>query len=204
MNSRVYNEEGNTKISYGCQTTIEYFFFNLNYKTKKSWITCSISLSSLNVTEESHRYRVLVWHDWDEDLHHGKTSGLCPGWFKYFVVSSFICVCVCQSPMNQTQWQWELCGFHFLQEYLHTQQCIHGNVGAHSVLVGGDQMAKLWGLGPAYRQRAQANAAEAVDDMELKKWQAPEVLSRRTISPSSDVWVYGPDARVAWFSICWG
>lgn len=76
-------------------------------------------------------------------------------------------------------------------EYLHTQQCIHGNVGARSVLVGGDQTAKLWGLGPAYRQRAQANAAEAVDDMELKKWQAPEVLSRRTISPSGDVWSFG-------------
>lgn len=53
--------------------------------------------------------------------------------------------------------------------------------------MGGDQTAKLWGLGPAYRRRAQVNAPEAVDDMELKKWQAPEVLSRRTISPSSDV-----------------
>lgn len=115
----------------------------------------------------------------------------------------YLCVCVCLSPMNQTHRQWELCGFHFLQEYLHTRHCIHGNVGARSVLVGGDQTAKLWGLGPAYRQRAQANAPEAVDDMELKKWQAPEVLSRRTISPSSDVWVYGPYARVAWFRMYW-
>lgn len=102
-----------------------------------------------------------------------------------------LCVwmCVCKSPMNSTHWQWELCGFNFLQEYLHTQQCIHGNVGARSVLVGADQTAKLWGLGSAYRRRTQPNAPEAVDDMELKKWQAPEVLSRRTISPSSDVWV---------------
>lgn len=79
--------------------------------------------------------------------------------------------------------------FYILQEYLHAQQCIHGNVGARSVLVGGDQTAKLWGLGSAYRRRVRANEPEAVEDMELKKWQAPEVLSRRTISPSSDVWV---------------
>lgn len=84
---------------------------------------------------------------------------------------------------------WGFFFFFFLQEYLHAQQCIHGNVGARSVLVGGDQTAKLWGLGSAYRRKTQANAPEAVEDMELKKWQAPEVLSRRSVSASSDVWV---------------
>lgn len=75
----------------------------------------------------------------------------------------------------------------FLKEYLHSQRCIHGNVGARSVLVGGDMTAKLWGLGSAYRRRTQPHSPGAVEDMELRKWQAPEVLSGRSISQSSDV-----------------
>uniref|UniRef100_A0A668AUA4 Serine/threonine/tyrosine kinase 1a n=1 Tax=Myripristis murdjan TaxID=586833 RepID=A0A668AUA4_9TELE len=76
-------------------------------------------------------------------------------------------------------------------EYLHTQGCMHGNVGARSVLVGGDLTAKLWGFGPAYRRRTQAGSPGEVEDMELRKWQAPEVLARRPASQSSDVWSFG-------------
>ncbi|TKS88799.1 Tyrosine-protein kinase STYK1 [Collichthys lucidus] len=76
-------------------------------------------------------------------------------------------------------------------DYLHAQGCIHGNVGARSVLVGGDLTAKLWGLGSAYRRRTQPGSPGEAEDMELRKWQAPEVLSRRGISKSSDVWSFG-------------
>lgn len=81
-------------------------------------------------------------------------------------------------------------------DYLHSQQCVHGNVGARSVLVGRDLTVKLWGLGSAYR-RAQAQSSGTVgtlgssDVMELRKWQAPEVLARTGISKSSDVWSFG-------------
>lgn len=70
---------------------------------------------------------------------------------------------------------------------MHSQQCIHGNVGARSVLVGGDFTAKLWGLGSMYRRRTQVVSPGALESVELKKWQAPEVMSRRAFSHSSDV-----------------
>ncbi|XP_069372466.1 tyrosine-protein kinase STYK1 isoform X2 [Paralichthys olivaceus] len=76
-------------------------------------------------------------------------------------------------------------------EYLHGKGCIHGNVGARSVLVGGDLTAKLWGLDSAYRRRTQPSSPGEFEDMEMRKWQAPEVLARRVISPSSDVWSFG-------------
>ncbi|KAM4725659.1 tyrosine-protein kinase STYK1-like [Anableps anableps] len=75
-------------------------------------------------------------------------------------------------------------------DYLHSQGYIHGNIGARSVLVGGDMTAKLWGLSSSYH-RTQAASARLVEEMELKKWQAPEVLARRTASNSSDVWSFG-------------
>lgn len=79
--------------------------------------------------------------------------------------------------------------FFFLKEYLHSQQCIHGNIRAHSILVGSDLTAKLWGFGSLYRRSMQGTVG-AVESIELKKWQAPEVLSRRAFSYSSDVWVF--------------
>uniref|UniRef100_A0A3P9KAI4 Protein kinase domain-containing protein n=1 Tax=Oryzias latipes TaxID=8090 RepID=A0A3P9KAI4_ORYLA len=75
-------------------------------------------------------------------------------------------------------------------EYLHSRQCIHGNVGACSVLVGADMTAKLWGLGPAYRRTHTASTME-VEEVGMKKWQAPEVLARRGLSQSSDIWSFG-------------
>ncbi|XP_042566672.1 tyrosine-protein kinase STYK1 [Clupea harengus] len=76
-------------------------------------------------------------------------------------------------------------------EYLHSKNCIHGNIGARSVLVGRDLTAKLWGLGPAYRRMSQPTTPGSLEDMELKKWQAPEVLARRPFTQSSDIWSFG-------------
>ncbi|RVE66825.1 hypothetical protein OJAV_G00111360 [Oryzias javanicus] len=76
-------------------------------------------------------------------------------------------------------------------EYLHSRRCIHGNVGACSILVGADMTAKLWGLGPAYRRRTHTASTTAVEEVGMKKWQAPEVLARSGLSQSSDIWSFG-------------
>ncbi|KAL0962401.1 hypothetical protein UPYG_G00339570 [Umbra pygmaea] len=76
-------------------------------------------------------------------------------------------------------------------EYLHSNSCIHGNVCARSVLVGRDMTAKLWGLGPAYRRKTQAGTPGELENIEMRKWQAPEVLARKNVSQSSDVWSFG-------------
>ncbi|XP_017574071.1 tyrosine-protein kinase STYK1 isoform X1 [Pygocentrus nattereri] len=74
-------------------------------------------------------------------------------------------------------------------EYLHSKNCIHGNIGARSVLVGQDLSVKLWGFGPAYHRRTEESSAGK--EMEMRKWQAPEVLARRPFSYSSDIWSFG-------------
>lgn len=76
------------------------------------------------------------------------------------------------------------------KEYLHSQECIHGNVGARSILVSGDLTAKLWGLGSVYRRRTQVISPGSTESIQLRKWQAPEVLSKKVFSHSSDVYVY--------------
>lgn len=73
------------------------------------------------------------------------------------------------------------------QDYLHSKGYVHGNIGARSVLVGGDLTAKLWGLGSLYRRTTRDGPPGDTDAMELRKWQAPEVLARRALSQSSDV-----------------
>ncbi|KAM9838568.1 tyrosine-protein kinase STYK1 isoform 2-T2 [Aulostomus maculatus] len=76
------------------------------------------------------------------------------------------------------------------QEFLHSQRFIHGNVGARSILVGGDLTVKLWGLGVSYR-RTQAGSLSYLEDTKMRKWEAPEVLARRDMIKSSDVWSFG-------------
>lgn len=76
-------------------------------------------------------------------------------------------------------------------EYLHSRNCVHGNIGARSVLVGRDLTAKLWGLGPAYRRMSQPASPGPLEDVELKKWQAPEILARRPVTQNSDIWSFG-------------
>lgn len=71
--------------------------------------------------------------------------------------------------------------------YLHSKNYIHGNVRARSVLVGQDLSVKLWGLGPAYHRQMSAGSIKDVEDMETRKWQAPEVLGQQSLQQSSDM-----------------
>ncbi|XP_076864176.1 tyrosine-protein kinase STYK1 isoform X2 [Brachyhypopomus gauderio] len=76
-------------------------------------------------------------------------------------------------------------------EYLHSKNCIHGNVGARSVLVGQDLSVKLWGFGSAFHRSLEAGSSAETEEKQMKKWQAPEVLAHRHVSRSSDIWSFG-------------
>nr|XP_057909531.1 tyrosine-protein kinase STYK1b [Doryrhamphus excisus] len=73
--------------------------------------------------------------------------------------------------------------------FLHSKDILHGNIRARSVLVSKHHTAKLWGLHGVYNRKNQA--ATQKDNTSMKKWQAPEILARRTAGPSSDVWSFG-------------
>ncbi|KAG8009982.1 Glutathione S-transferase kappa 1 [Nibea albiflora] len=75
------------------------------------------------------------------------------------------------------------------QEFLHSKDLLHGNVCARGVLVSKEFTAKLWGLHGVYTRKNQG--ATQRDDPSMKKWQAPEVLAKRSTGPSSDVWSFG-------------
>uniref|UniRef100_A0A7N6BBN7 Protein kinase domain-containing protein n=1 Tax=Anabas testudineus TaxID=64144 RepID=A0A7N6BBN7_ANATE len=74
-------------------------------------------------------------------------------------------------------------------EFLHSKDLIHGNIRARSVLISKDFTAKLWGLHGVYTRKNKA--ATQKDDSSMKKWQAPEVLVKKTATQSSDVWSFG-------------
>ncbi|XP_056597908.1 tyrosine-protein kinase STYK1 [Triplophysa dalaica] len=77
-------------------------------------------------------------------------------------------------------------------EYLHSKDCIHGKVRAQSILVDRDLSVKLWGLAPAFRMATEARfPLDGLEDLELRKWQAPEVLARKPMLQSSDIWSFG-------------
>lgn len=71
------------------------------------------------------------------------------------------------------------------QEFLHGKDLLHGNIRARSVLVSKGFTAKLWGLHGVYTRKNQG--ATWKEDLSMKKWQAPEVLTKRPVSQSSDV-----------------
>lgn len=124
------------------------------------------------------------------------------GFLIYWLWCSHLSLTIITTLRLSVFFLWHCLYLNTFKEYLHTQRCIHGNVGARSVLVGGDLTAKLWGLGSAYRRGTQPHSPGEVEDMELKKWQAPEVLSKRMISQSSDVWVHKSSVTVwndLWF-----
>lgn len=53
---------------------------NLKLNPGDTHFHLSSSFSSL--TEGCLKFRVCMWHDWEEDFHHGSTSGLCSGWLN--------------------------------------------------------------------------------------------------------------------------
>ncbi|TSO05412.1 Tyrosine-protein kinase STYK1 [Bagarius yarrelli] len=73
-------------------------------------------------------------------------------------------------------------------EHLHSKNCIHGNISTRSVLVGQDLSVKLWGLGPAFHRSMKLGTSGEEKEIELRKWQAPEVLAGRSVSQSSDIY----------------
>uniref|UniRef100_A0A4W6D925 Serine/threonine/tyrosine kinase 1b n=1 Tax=Lates calcarifer TaxID=8187 RepID=A0A4W6D925_LATCA len=70
-------------------------------------------------------------------------------------------------------------------EFLHSKDLLHGNIRARNVLVSKEFTAKLWGLHGVYTRKNQG--ATQRDDPSMKKWQAPEVLARKSPSQSSDM-----------------
>ncbi|XP_037309302.2 tyrosine-protein kinase STYK1b [Pungitius pungitius] len=74
-------------------------------------------------------------------------------------------------------------------EFLHNKDLLHGNIRARSVLVTKDSTAKLWGLHGVYTRKNQG--ATQKEDPSMKKWQAPELLTKRAASQSSDIWSFG-------------
>uniref|UniRef100_A0A4W6DA40 Serine/threonine/tyrosine kinase 1b n=1 Tax=Lates calcarifer TaxID=8187 RepID=A0A4W6DA40_LATCA len=74
-------------------------------------------------------------------------------------------------------------------EFLHSKDLLHGNIRARNVLVSKEFTAKLWGLHGVYTRKNQG--ATQRDDPSMKKWQAPEVLARKSPSQSSDIWSFG-------------
>lgn len=72
-------------------------------------------------------------------------------------------------------------------DYLHSKDLIHCNIKARSVLLSRMYTAKLWGLGDLYARTSE----KFREDPGRKKWQAPELLAKRTATPKSDVWSFG-------------
>ncbi|KAK7886925.1 hypothetical protein WMY93_026546 [Mugilogobius chulae] len=74
-------------------------------------------------------------------------------------------------------------------EFLHGKDLLHGNIRARSVLVSKSYTAKLWGLHGVYTRKNQQCTQK--DDPSMKKWLAPERLSKRPANTSSDIWSFG-------------
>ncbi|CAL8341231.1 tyrosine-protein kinase STYK1b [Gadus morhua] len=74
-------------------------------------------------------------------------------------------------------------------EFLHGKDLLHGNIRARSVLVSREHTAKLWGLQGVHTRKNQEDNHK--EDPGIKKWQAPELLTKKPASESSDVWSFG-------------
>ncbi|XP_056331099.1 tyrosine-protein kinase STYK1b [Danio aesculapii] len=74
-------------------------------------------------------------------------------------------------------------------DFLHGKDLHHCNIKARNVLVSKICTAKLWGLDDLYARTSEnVNYSE---DPGRKKWQAPELLTKRPSTPKSDIWSFG-------------
>ncbi|XP_069767712.1 tyrosine-protein kinase STYK1-like isoform X2 [Narcine bancroftii] len=85
----------------------------------------------------------------------------------------------------------DLLGFLWLcrKEYLHTKGLVHGYVSARNVLLAQDLTVRLGSLHIPFQMQDCRRILPR--DMAPQKWQAPENLMKRPLSPKSDVWSFG-------------
>ncbi|XP_058266577.1 tyrosine-protein kinase STYK1 isoform X2 [Hemibagrus wyckioides] len=101
------------------------------------------------------------------------------------------------APGNLLHFLWslrEVTVVFVLQDYLLSEhRLVHGNVAAHSMLIGSGLLVKVSGLALAFESRQPETdtvGKERTARVPLK-WQAPERLLRLPVTSRSDVWSFG-------------
>ncbi|KAK3519205.1 hypothetical protein QTP70_022198, partial [Hemibagrus guttatus] len=78
-----------------------------------------------------------------------------------------------------------------LDYLLSEHRLVHGNVAAHSMLIGSGLLVKVSGLASAFESRQTETVGKQRTARVPLKWQAPERLLRLPVTSRSDVWSFG-------------